>query len=259
MTDIFRRQFAGAMLETAATVGILRLALGSGALAAPAAQLAEKWAAGVVEMAFDLRARHLPIEQWHEAVAALHRQVPLEQLLSYIDFDRLKPLLEEKASGEYFERIRLPGIDSGDRRIWTALFVLPEGAAIPPHGHNNIVSAHLLLQGRFRARTYDRIEDMPGRMLLRPAMEKSFAPGETVAMSDERDNVHWFIAEQGPVFTFDISLRAPDLRVYHNPVERDGRIFIDPTTSLRPDGTIEAPVIDYRTSAAKFGRAIRQY
>lgn len=251
-----RRHVTQTLLHTAATLGILRLAFGSSAFAAPVQPLTERWAANVADLARDFRQRSLSPLQWQQAIADLNATVPLHELLSYIDFERIRAVLEARGGGEHFERIRLPALDHGSARIWSAVFILPEGDAIPPHAHNNLATAHLVLQGRFRARTFDRMEDAPGHMLLKPGMEQSFGVGETVSMSDERDNAHWFIAENGgPVFTFDISIRSPELRQYQNPTDRDGRIFVAPADRRRGDGLVEAAVIDHATSLARYGRA----
>lgn len=251
-----RRHVTQTLLQTATTLGIFRLAFGSHAFAAPVQPLTERWAKNVADLAQDFRQRSLTPLQWQRAIAELNNTVPVQDLLSYIDFDRIRVALEMRGSGEHFERIRLPAFDNGGARIWSAVFILPPGDAIPPHAHNNLATAHLVLQGRFRARTFDRMEDVPGRMLLKPRMERSFGVGETVSMSDDCDNAHWFIAENGsPVFTFDISIRAPELRQYQNPTDRDGRIFVAPVDGRDHGGLVEATVIDHATSLARYGRA----
>ena len=250
-----RRHVTQGLLQTAATLGFLRLALGSNAFAAAVKPLTETWAGGVADLARDFRQRSLSPLQWQQAIAGLNATVPIHELLSYIDFARLKTALESSGSGEHFERVRLPPLETSGQRIWTAVFILPQGDAIPPHAHNNLATAHLVLQGRFRARTFDRVEDAPGRMVLKPNMDAVFHVGETVSMSDDCDNAHWFIAENSPVFTFDVSLRSPDLRQYQNPTDRDGRIFIAPADGRRNDGLVEAAVIDYGTSLSRFGKA----
>ena len=72
-------------------------------------------------------------------------------------------------------------------------------------------------------------------------------------MSDERDNVHWFVAEAGPAFTLDVGAIAPKLRDHLIGTAGDGRIYLDPAAGRRADGLIEAAVIDYSTSLARFG------
>ncbi|WP_341896639.1 hypothetical protein [Ferrovibrio terrae] len=251
-----RRHITHSLLQTAATLGLLRFALAGNALANTVRPLTECWAEDVVTLARDFRQRSLSPLQWQQAIAILNAKVPMDELLSYIDFNRLKAMLEAHGPGEHFERVRLPGLETGSARIWSAVFILSEGDAIPPHAHNNLATAHLVLQGRFHARTFDRVEDTPGRMLLKPSMDAVFGVGETVSMSDDRDNAHWFIAESGaPVFTFDVSMRSPELRQYQNPTDRDGRIFVAPADGRRQDGLVEAEVVDYSTSQNRFGKA----
>lgn len=253
--DATRRHLTHTLLPPAATLGILRLAFGSGAFAAPVQPLTESWARNVADLAQDFRQRSLSPQQWQQAVSDLNTTVPIHELLSYIDFERISTVLKRRGAGEHFERVRLPALENGGARIWSAIFILPEGDAIPPHAHNNLATAHLVLQGRFRARTFDRLQDEPGRMLLRPHREQSFGVGETVSMSNDSENAHWFIAEKGPVFILDISIRSPVLRQYQNPTDRDGRIFVAPADRRDPDGLVEATVISHDASVARYGRA----
>jgi hypothetical protein len=252
-TAIARRQVMHGMISTIALAQLLRLAVGTKAVAAPIAPLTDKWAQGLGQLARDLNSRSLTVTQWQEAIEALHKTVPIADVLQLVDFDRLRPKLERSGRFESHQHVSLPGIGSTVGLFRTNLYIVPEGGAIPPHGHNELVTAHLIVRGRLRARTFDRVADEPGRMLLRPTRDVHCDVGSTITMSDERDNVHWFVAEAGPAFTLDVGAIAPKLRDHLNGVERDGRIYLDPTVGRRADGLIEAVVIDHSASLARFG------
>ena len=248
-----RRQVMRGMISTIAIAQLLRLAIETKAVAAPIEPLTNKWAQSLGELARELNSRSLTVTQWQEAIEALHKTVPIADVLKLVDFDRLRPKLERSGRLESHQYVSLPGIGSTAGLFWTNLFIVPEGGAIPPHGHNELVTAHLIVRGRLHARTFDRIADEPGRMLLRPTRDEHCGVGSTITMSDERDNVHWFVAEGGPAFTLDVGAIAPKLRDHLNGRGADGRIYLDPTVSRRADGLIEAVVIDHATSLARFG------
>lgn len=242
------------MIGTIAFAQVLRLAIGTKAVAAPIAPLTDKWVQSLGELARDLNSRSLTVTQWQESIEALHKTVPIADVLNLIDFDRLRPKLERSGRLESHQYVSLPGIGPAAGLFWANLFIVPEGGAIPPHGHNELVTSHLIVRGSLHARTFDRVADEPGRMLLRPTRDEHCVVGSTITMSDERDNVHWFVAEGGPAFTLDVGAIAPKLRDHFlNGTERDGRIYLDPTVGRRADGLIEAVVIDHSTSLARFG------
>jgi hypothetical protein len=245
------------LLHTAGIAGALTLAFRGKAFAAPVQPLAEAWVARLAEMARDYRLQTLSGEAWQDAIAALNRRVPLPELFAHIDFASIAAGLQRQALTEHNQTIWIPGLDWKAQRIWTALFILPPGQAVPPHGHNGFVGAHLVLQGRLQVRSFDRVSDEPGRMRLRPRIDAAFAPGETVSMSEDRDNVHWFAADAagGPVFTFDINVVSTEQRVYANPTGRQGRIYVDPSARRTADGLIDAAVITEAASRPRFGGA----
>jgi len=253
MAATTRRDVLNGLLQSVAAAGLLRVAIGSDAVAAPAAPLTEAWARRVSELARDYRLQSLTPLQWQQATEALNRSIPLHELTSYIDFERIAAGLEKQALTERDQTIWLPDIDWKAHRIWTAVFILPPGQAVPPHGHNGFVGAHLVLQGKLQARTFDRVADEPGRMRLRPQIDAAFAPGETVSMSEARGNVHWFTGGDVPTFTFDINPTASEKRSYVNQVERQGRIYLAPERGMTRDGLIEAAVIREAESRKLFG------
>lgn len=250
-----RREVMVGLLHTAATVGTLRMAFAQDAFAASVKPLTEVWAKQVSELARDYRQDSLSATQWQDATETLNRTVPLHELMSYIDFERIAGGLSAQGPGEHNRAIWLPDLQWKTHRIWTAIFILRPGDAVPPHGHNGFVGAHLVLKGRLHARSFDRIADAPGRMHLRPRIDAAFGPGETVSMSEERGNVHWFISGDEPVFTFDINVAASVKRDYVNPVEREGRIYLAPEAKPGRDGLVEAAVIPESVSRTRFNDA----
>jgi hypothetical protein len=105
-----------------------------------------------------------------------------------------------------------------------------------------------VLEGRLRARNFDRLADEPEHLLLRPAVDATIAPGACSTMSTERNNIHWFTALTDRAFTLDVVVSdlvegAPSYAI--DLVDPDGG-------TRRGDGTIRAPRIDWKTSLRKY-------
>jgi hypothetical protein len=149
--SLSRRQVMLGMIGTIAMAQLLRLAVGTKAVAAPIASATDKWAQGLVELAHDLNSRSLTVTQWQDAIEALHKTVPIENVLKLVDL--LRPTLERTGRLENHQHVLLPGTKPTNRLLWTNLYVIPERGAIPPHGHNELVTAHLIVRGRLHART----------------------------------------------------------------------------------------------------------
>ncbi len=119
------------------------------------------------------------------------------------------------------------------------LYLMRPGRAILPHAHRHIVSAFVVLDGRFRGRHYDRVRDRPEAILIRPSDDRELSPGDAAAISDRRDNVHWFSALDDDALLFNVSVTLPErLRL---DIGDPGRIYIDPQGEALEGGLIRAP------------------
>ena len=85
-------------------------------------------------------------------------EAPLD--LSKIDFDKLRQV-EFKDRGERSLRFKFPEVEGlpTDLVFGHQVFALQKGRSVAPHGHNNMATAFLILQGEFQGRHYDRLED----------------------------------------------------------------------------------------------------
>lgn len=105
-----RRQVMRGLISTIAIAQLLRLAVGTKAIAAPIASLTDKWTQGLGELARDLNSRSLTVTQWQEAIEALNKAVPIADVLKLVDFDRLRPKLERSGRFESHQYVSLPGM-----------------------------------------------------------------------------------------------------------------------------------------------------
>ena len=81
---------------------------------------------------------------------------------------------------------------------------MKKGRSVVPHGHDNMATGFLVLKGKFRGRHYDRVEDRSDHYIIRPTIDRVFKPGEFSTISDHKDNIHWFTAEDEAGFIFNV-------------------------------------------------------
>src|SRR5262245_49667772 len=151
MFALDRRRFVQSFATAAALGTILR----AQALSAAPASL-ERWAQDVADLNRALSMGNIALTDWQDRIALLHAGVELGELKRYLDFDRLTAAmsfpskLAETADPELPKNINVDGIE---RRWFIRFFGMRKGGAVIPHVHNNMVSAHLVVDGQFRART----------------------------------------------------------------------------------------------------------
>jgi hypothetical protein len=255
MNQLDRRAFLGSFALTAALASLT----GSRALAATPKSL-DLWAQDLADLNRDLAAGRLTLTDWQTRVSELNAGVELADLRRYLDFDRLTAAMKfpsklaETADPVLPTHINVDGI----ARPWfIRFFGMKRGGVIVPHVHNNMVSAHLVVDGQFHARTFDRLADLPDprgdMVLLRPTRDETLGPGGVVTMSDDKENSHWLIAEADRSFTFDVGvLTLSKTRNYVLSANEYSMIFVDPTPELDGYGLITAPVLTFEQAVAKF-------
>lgn len=80
---------------------------------------------------------------------------------------------------------------------------------------------------------------------------KHWARSEFSSISDDRDNVHWFVAETGPSYAFDVIMLDLAGKQYdiHN-LDMDNAVEL-------PGGELEVPVIGVEEALSKYGKVAR--
>src|SRR5262245_41349065 len=132
------------------------------------------------------------------------------------------------------------------------LFVFDTENVITPHAHRNMVSAHMVVEGEFRVRNFDRVRDEDGAVVIRPTRDGIMRVGEVSTMSAAHDNVHWFVPRAPRATTLDVIV--------------DGiggakpRYVIEPVDPVRgqalSDGTIRAPYLSFAESTRFYTRGV---
>jgi len=240
---LLRRELLGAF-----TAYALLAELGS-SRAARRTSSTRSWLDRQEELARGLAAGTIDSESWRRAVEALGREADVERLIA-----EALPSPTNRALPTYPARRILQYRDADGRprrqRYAVVLFQFDPTSVITPHGHRGMQSAHLVVRGRLRARTYDRVGEEPGALILRPAGDRQLDAGEVSTIGPARENVHWFVPIGERAATFDVLVTGlepggPDHQV--QPVDPLGGTDLG-------DGTLRAPLLGFEESARRYAR-----
>ncbi len=241
-----RRELNAALVGAIGTYGLIDAIAGAAAWARATSRGGRRWIEAQQQIAAELRAGRMQPRKWQEEVEALAAEVDLAELLQLTDFAALKASMDF-SDGQPSKRF-VNFKDAGRLDYAIALFGFRRGQVITPHGHRNMVSAHLVAEGAFRVRTFDRIGDEPGAIIVKPSLDGRLEPGAVSTMSSQRDNIHWFVAERDECSTIDVIVDALEPGRDRYVIE-----LVDPLGGeRRGDGTIRAPIITWDESVAKY-------
>jgi hypothetical protein len=208
------------------------------------------WLQRLDEVSAALSSGGIAPRAWQHEVEAVLAKVELADFLRSLDFDKLAADARFPSEGEGMQRLYFPD-ESGrlqPMKFRPFLFTLRRGTAVVPHGHHNMATLHMVLDGRARVRHFDKLETTPTEMLIRPVSDAVAGAGEVTSISDEHQNIHWFDAVSDRVLMFNIGV----YQVRPGPFgERD---YIDPLGGVAlGDGTVRAPRLGREVAYAKYG------
>jgi len=205
----------------------------------------KRWIDRQEELAHGLRSGSISLAAWREGVASVAREADVAQLWADVARASAKP-------GEAFmrdpvkRRVRFPGEDGRPRHLTygVASFTFGPDSVITPHAHKHMASAHMVIDGRVRIRTFDRLADKGPSLLIRPTGDHIGEAGTAAAMTTERDNIHWFTPVTPHAVTLDVIIDGLD--------PRQDSYLIQPVDPLggkvMRDGTILAPLMSFEAS-----------
>lgn len=251
MEQLTRRTFVNRMLGGALAFSLVKSLHGARALGAAAEPVAANWLAEVEELSGGLKGRRVGQAAWQSKVEELFRRIDLKDLLRTINYDELikAPLFPE--DHESALELEFPHVEGLPAKLtYIPMFIaFKEGRAVVPHGHRNMVSMHMLLEGEVHARHYENRGAEEGHLIIEPSLDKTFARGELSTVSDERHNIHWFKATRGPVFMFNVAVFGLD-----GTRNFTGRDYVDPLGGQKlGDGRIRARRLDHKEAFKLYG------
>lgn len=225
------------------------------AAAAPQRRMAARdWIERQGELARALKIGQIAPLQWMAEAGRLAGEIEVSELMAEVDKAQITWNVLPPTNDPRKGTIRFLDAEGAPRKLGfgAALFVFEPHNVITPHGHRHMVSLHLVVEGAFRVRNFDRLSDEEGAMIIRPTRDYIAQTGQLSAMTPDRDNIHWFVPQGGRAMTFDVIISGID------PGEADYEIeAIDPLggTALT-DGAIRAPKIGFEAASDKYTVAV---
>lgn len=236
MTPLSRRQFGHDVLGSLLTFSLLETLFTREVFSSEVRPVAADWLAKLDAIGREMKGAKLTQVQWQEQVEQLFSQVELPEMLKFLDFEKLTAGLEFRDEGERSLKAKFPQVEGLPTELIYGhqVFALQKGRSVAPHGHDNMATAFLILDGEFHGRHYDRLEDDGEFMIIRPTLDRTFKPAECSTVSDHKDNIHWFTAQSKTGFIFNIHVQ--------NIVEgkKSGRVYVDPKGEKLSDERIRA-------------------
>jgi hypothetical protein len=213
-----------------------------------------RWIARQDELARGLADGTVSPLSWHDAVNALAAEVDIPALLAAIRGADLRSAGVPFGHDPQKRFVRFSGTDGSPIHLAyaVALFSFGPGDLITPHAHRHMASAHLVLEGRMRIRTFDRIADELHALVIRPTADIIAEPGHAAAMTSAKDNIHWFAPRSRTATTFDVIVDGLDPGAEPYVIQP-----LDPLGGEhRADGTIRAPLLTFAQSSERYNSAI---
>lgn len=251
LMETTRRQFCSTLLGSVAAHALLSSCAATPQVVSTKVEpIVKHWAIELNDLCSDLRAEKLSQSHWQSAMEALFSRIELPELLKFIDLESLLTGLEYPDLGVATANVTLPPLDGLPKDVvfLKKIFGLKRDRAIIPHGHSNMASGHLILGGEFDLRHFEKVAQTKHHLTIRPTIERKAGAGSFSSISDERDNVHWFVATSEFAYTFDVIMLDLNGKRYdiHN---------IDIEAADRSsNGELRAPMIDVQTALRKYGK-----
>lgn len=234
--SISRRMFNRQTLGSLLTFSLLETLYARDAFAQEIKPVTAQWLADLDQLGRDVKGEAIQQVEWQKKVEQLFKTVDLPELLKFVDFEKLTQDLEFKDRGERSLSPKFPSVEGLPTRLVFGhqIFALRKDRSVVPHGHDNMATAFLILQGTFQGRHFDRLEDEKEYLIIKPTIDREFKLGECSTVSDHKDNVHWFKATSDTAFIFNIHVQGIDEK------RRSGRVYIDPQGEKLSDGRVRA-------------------
>lgn len=245
-----RREFTKGILTTVTSFALMDSLFAFNAIGKDIKPITDHWAIKLNEYCSDLKADSISTMQWQKLIEELYAKVELEEILKFIDFPNLVKGFEYPDLGVSTKSVKFPKLDGLPYRtvFVKKIFGMKKDRAIIPHGHSNMASAHLILNGEMHLRHFEKIQQEEQNLIIKPSIDRIAKVGDSSSISDEKDNIHWFVANTETAFTFDVIMLDLNDRSFdiHN-------LDIYESEDLK-NGTLKVPILDVQTALKKYGK-----
>lgn len=245
-----RREFNKELLATVTTFALFDSFFAYNAFGNSIKPITDHWAIRLNEFCSDLKTASITTTQWQVHISELYDKIELTEIMKFIDFANLIKGFQYPELGVNTKNVKFPKLAGlPERTVFVKkVFGMKKDRAIIPHGHSNMASVHLILNGEMHLRHYEKIRQEDENLIIKPTVDKIAAIGDSSFISDEKDNVHWFVANTKTAFTFDVIMLDLNDKPYgiHN-------LDIYEKKDMG-DGTLRVPILGVEMALKKYGK-----
>lgn len=222
----------------------------SAAVATPASGAASRWLDRAQVLAADAVDGRVSSRRWRRRMLRHAATTTAHGIRRAIGFDDVAVVVRAADGPEPQARIaRWAGAGTDGLACTILLSHVRARHAVVPHGHRNMVSMHVVLDGVVRVRQYDRLADDATALVVRPSADRLLRPGAASAISADRGNVHWF---QGMTDAWLLIVAAYDAHDGENGAVRD---YVDPLAGTPlGGGIVRVPRLSEHEAFARYLR-----
>ncbi len=247
---ISRRAFSRKFCQAVTSYALLESVFRTGAWHIGKVGEADHWAIQLNEYCRDLHKASISPKEWQQLSEKLLGQVPLADIIHFINFEELVKGFQFPDLGVDTRYVKFPRlIGLPEKTVFVKkIFGMSRDRAIIPHGHSNMASLHLVLKGDMHLRQYDKLHQEDNHLIIRPTVDRIIHPGSTSSISDDQNNIHWFIANSQNAFTLDIimlDLNGQSYDIHNLDIEK---------AEPQNDGSIRVPELAVSDALKKYGK-----
>ncbi len=245
-----RRSFNAQMLTALTSYGLLEHLFEQDLFGKEVKPIIDKWMLELYSLCKDVKTQKIKDLEFQKQLEALYSRVNLKDLLKFVELDRVKKQIKLPSLGARSTGVDLSKVEGMPKRVifGKQIFCLKKDRSIVPHGHDNMCTGFIVLEGDFHGRHWDRVEDHKDHYIIKPTIDRKFKPAESSTISDHKDNVHWFKALSNSAYVFNVHVLG-----YNPKKSRTGRAYLDPAGEKIAGGLIKAKKMSSRECHRKYG------
>jgi hypothetical protein len=251
MRTLTRRDLNGKLLASLLGYGLIETLYARHLLADSVRPVIHQWLIDLSTLCQDVKGQKIKDIEFQAKLEELYRKVNLDDLVKLLNLEKVASTTKLPDNGAANLGVDLSKVEGLPQRLvfGKQIFACKKGRSIVPHGHDNMCTGFIVLQGNWHGRHYDRVEDNKDHYLIKPTIDRGFKPGECSTISDHKDNVHWFQAESDSGFIFNLHVMG------YNPENKKSanRVYIDPEGEKTASGLIVAKKISSAECHKKYG------
>src|SRR5262245_17169422 len=142
MVPITRRTFGTDVLGSLFTFSMLETLFTADAFGKEIQPVTARWLAELNQMSLDLKGQKLEQLQWQKQVESLLAKADVQDLLRFVDFDKLTANIKFKDQGEQSLKPVFPQVEGLPTELvfGRQVFALAKGKSVALHGHDNLAT-----------------------------------------------------------------------------------------------------------------------